>query len=71
MSEPSVFDRTYALARLVQRRTYAATGADDFESLAECARELARMLDRCALAAESADHAFANGSFSLKASHIA
>lgn len=52
MSEPDVFDRTYAAARVLVRRIYAdGCTEDDFDRLAAEARSLACMLDRCALAA--------------------
>lgn len=54
---------------MVQRRTYdamtlsaaetAAQRAERFEMVAADARELARMLDRCALAAETAERSTA------------
>lgn len=69
MSEPDIYCRTYAQARMVQRRTYdamtlsaaetAAQRAERFEMVAADARELARMLDRCALAAETAERSTA------------
>lgn len=56
MSEPDVFERTYAAARVLQREVYTytmqgpyATAPEDFDALAAQARELARMLDRCGM----------------------
>lgn len=69
MSGPDVFARTYAAARTLQRRIYGGSidasysqterrmAAELYEKLASDARELARMLDRCALAAETAQDA--------------